>query len=135
MLGAQAAAAVGAHQVIVDHRADVGVAQQFQCVQLMRSSESVEEVHERHAGFQGGHLRQQRAIVGLLHRGRAQQREPGRPHRHDVGVVAENRQRRGRQRTRRDMKNGRVQLPGDLEHVRQHQHQPLRGRERRGHRA
>ena len=52
MLGVQRARAMGAHQIVVDHRADVGVAEQVQRVQFVRSAESVEEMQERHARFQ-----------------------------------------------------------------------------------
>ena len=108
--GLSAARAMGAHQIVVDHRPDLGVAQQLQRVEFVRGAESVEEMQERHARFQRRHLREQRAIMRLLHRGRAQQREAGGPRRHDVRVVAEDRQRRGRQRARGDMKHRRVQF-------------------------
>ena len=135
MLRVQPARAMSAHQIVVDHRANVGVAEQIQRVQLMRGAEAVEEMQERHARFQRRHLRDQRAIVRLLHRRGTQQRKPRGPSGHHVRMIAEDRQRRRRQRARGDMKDGRVQLPGDLEHVRQHQHQALRRRERRGQRA
>ncbi len=45
--GFNATRAMGADQIIVDHRANVGVAQQVQGVQLVRRAESVEEMQER----------------------------------------------------------------------------------------
>ena len=65
----------------------------------------------------------------------ASMRKAGLPAGHDVGVVAEDRQRVGGQRARRDVDDERRQLAGDLVHVGDHQQQALRGREGRGQRA
>ena len=73
----------------------------------------------------------EREILRLLHRRRAEEREAGRPRRHHVGVVAEDRERMRRDRPGGDVDHRGRQLAGDLEHVREHQEQPLRGRERR----
>src|SRR5208282_5975851 len=43
---------MGAHQIVADHGADVGVAQQAQSVDLMRGAEPVEEMQERNACLQ-----------------------------------------------------------------------------------
>ena len=52
---------------VVDHRSNVGVAEQIQRVQFVRGAEAVEEMQERHAQIERRHLCDQRAIVRLLH--------------------------------------------------------------------
>ncbi len=123
------------HQIVVDHRADLLVGQQLDRVQLVRGAEAVEEMQHGHARFQRHRLGDQRHVMRFLHAGGAQQGEAGGAHRHDVGMVAEDRQRLGGQRAGGDMEHRRRQLAGDLEHVRQHQQQALRRGERRGQRA
>ena len=51
---------------------------------------------------------------------------------HDVGVVAEDRERMGRDCARRDVQTAGGQLARDLVEIRDHQQQALRGREGRG---
>ena len=92
-------------------------------------------MEERHARLKRRRLRDQRRIMGFLYVSRGNEREAGGAGGHDVGMVAEDRQRRRGERPCRDMKHRRGQLPGYLEHVGQHQHQPLRGGEGRGHRS
>ncbi len=48
------------------------------------------------------------------------------PDRHDVTVISEDRQSVRCDRTRGDVKDGRSQLAGNLEHIRDHQQQTLR---------
>ncbi len=68
VLGRQAAAPVRGHQLLVDHRAHVVVRQLLDLLDLGRGAEAVEEVQERHAGFQGGGLGDQRHVHHLLRR-------------------------------------------------------------------
>ena len=67
MFGVQRAPAMGADQIIIDHRPDVGVAQQIQRVQLVRRAEAVEEMQERDPRLQRGHLRKQGGVMRVLH--------------------------------------------------------------------
>ncbi len=129
MLGIERALAVRPHQILPDHRPDLGVGQQEHLVELVRGPEPVEEMQERDARLQRGRLRDQGGVVRLLHRRRRQQGEPGRAGGHHVRVVAEDRQRLRRQRAGRHVKDRGGQLARDLEHVGQHQHEPLRRRE------
>ena len=135
MLGRERAPAMRAHQVVVDHCADLIVGEERDRVDLVRGAESVEEMQERDARCERRGLRDQRRVVRLLHRAGREQGEPRRARRHHVGMVAEDRQRLRRERARRDVEDGRRQLAGDLEHVGQHQHQALRGGEGRRQRA
>ena len=111
--------------------AQVVVGEQLDRVQLMRGSEPVEEVHERNPRPQRRGLRDQCKVVGLLHRGRGEQRETRLADGHHVGVVAEDRQPLRRERAGGDVEHRRRQLAGDLVHVRDHQQQALRGGEGR----
>ena len=130
-LRGQPAAAVRADQLLRNHRPQVIVGEQLDRVQLVRGAKPVEEVHERHPSPERRGLRHQRQIVGLLHRGRGQQRETRLAHRHHIGVIAEDRQPLRRQRASGHVQHHRGQLAGDLVHVRDHQQQPLGGGERR----
>ena len=135
IVGRKRAGAMGAHQIIVDHRPDRLIGDQPQRVDLVAGAETIEEMHKRHAGAQSRRLRDQRHVMGLLHGSRGQHRKARRPHRHHIGMIAKDRERMGGKRPRGHMKDRRRQLARDLEHVRDHQHQPLRGGEGRRHRA
>ena len=69
-------------------------------------------------------------VVRLLDRTRCEQRHPGLPACHHVGVVAEDRERVRRDGARRHVQAAGGQLPRDLVEVRDHQEETLRGRER-----
>ena len=113
-------------QVVVIERSDLG--------HLVRGPEAIEEVKERDPGPQRDGVRDQREVLRLLHGRGAEHREAGRTRGHHVAVIAEDRQRVRRDRSSRDVHHEGGELSGDLEHVGQHQEQPLRGREGRGER-
>ena len=119
------------HKCIIDHRADLGVREQGQRVELVRGAETVKEVQEGHAGLERRRLGDQGRIMRLLDRARSEEGESRRAHRHHVGVVAEDGERLGRDGARGNMKDGGSQLARDLEHIGDHQHQALGGREGR----
>ena len=98
-------------------------------VDLVRGAETIEEMQHRNAPAQGGDLRDQGEIHHLLHRAGGQQRKAGAARGHHVAVIAEDGQGMRGHGARGDMKHRRRQLAGDLVHVRQHQHQALRGGE------
>ncbi len=125
------AAAVGPDELLRHQRAQVVVGERLERVQLVRGPEPVEEVHERHPRAQRRRLRHERQVVRLLNRGGREQRHAGLADGHHVLVVAEDRQRLRGQRARGHVHDGRRQLAGDLVQVRDHQQEPLRGRERR----
>ena len=74
-------------------------------------------------------------ILRFLHGSRAEHGPAGGARRHHVAVIAENGKGLCRERARRDMKHRRRQFAGNLVHVRDHEQQPLRGREGRAERA
>ena len=57
-----------AHQIVADHRADVGLAQQAQRVNFVRGAESVKKMQERNACLQRRRLGDQGVVMRLLHR-------------------------------------------------------------------
>ena len=135
MIGAERALAVRGDQLVRQHRPDVVVGEFLHLGHFVRRAEPVEEVDQREARSQGGRLADQREVVGLLHRAARQQRAAGLPDGHDVGVVAEDRQRVGGHRAGRHVHAERGQLARDLVEVRDHQQQALAGREGRRQRA
>ena len=132
VIGGEAAVAVGHHQLVVDHRADVVVAELLDLGDLVAGAEAVEEVDEGDACLQRGGLADQGEVHDLLHRVAAQHRPAGLAHAHHVAVVAEDRQALRGQAAGRHVEDGRRQLAGDLVHVGDHQQQALRRREGRG---
>ena len=134
-LGGQRPSAMCPDQFLGHQCPQVVVGERLDGVDFVGGSESVEEVHERYPGRKRGRLRDERQVVGLLHRGRPEQREPRLPHRHHVGMVAEDRQSLRCNRSGRHVDDSRGQFTGDLVHVRDHQQQALRRGEGRGQRA
>ncbi len=88
---------MGEDLIVVDHGAQIVLAQLMDLIDFMRGTEAVEEVDEGDARLQGGRMGDQRQILRLLHRGAAQHGEAGTAGRHHVLMVAEDRQPLGRQ--------------------------------------
>ena len=101
-VGRKRAGAVRAHQVLVDHGAQVVGRELLDLGDLVRGAEAVEEVQERNARFERGGLRDERQVHDFLHRVGSQHGEAGGAGGHHVAVVAENGERvRGQRRARR----------------------------------
>ena len=101
----------------------------------MGGAEAVEEREERDFALERREVGDEREVVGLLDRRGGGHRVTGRAAAHHVGMVAEDRQRLGREGAGRNVEDGREHLAGDLVHVRNHQQQPLTGRVGRGQRT
>jgi len=129
VLGGERPPAVGPYEVVGDQSAQVVVGEHLHHVDLVAGAETVEEVHERDAGPQGGDLGDRGQVVRLLHRSRRQHREPGLPYGHHVLVVAVDAQPLGGQRPRGHVEHGGGELAGNFVHIGDHQQQPLRGSE------
>ena len=127
--------AVGPDQIVTDHGPEVLGRERLDLGDLVRGAEPVEEVQERHPRLQGDRVGDRGQIHGLLDRAGGQHREAGGPGRHDVAVIAEDRQGLGREGPRGHVEDGGGQLPRDLVHVGDHQQQALRRGERGGERA
>ena len=131
----EATGTVGLDQVIVDQGADDFVLHHFQLVDLVGGAEAVENVEERHTGFQGGGLGDEREVHDLLDRVAEEHGPTGGPGRHDVAVVAKDGQTLRGQRPGGDVEDRAGQFARDLVHVGNHEQQALAGREGRGQRA
>ena len=70
VFGVERAGAMGADQVVRDHRPNAGIGNQVQRVEFVRGAKAVEEMQERNPCFQGRGLGDQRGVMGFLHVGR-----------------------------------------------------------------
>jgi hypothetical protein len=95
----------------------------------VRRPEPVEEVDEGDPRLERGRVRDGGEILRLLNGSRSEQSPAGRADRHDVAVIAEDRQRMRGHRARGHVKDRRRELAGDLVHVRNHEEQALAGGE------
>ena len=102
---------------------------------FVRGAESVEEVQERNARADRHQMGDAGQVHHFLYAARRQHGETGLAGGHHVLMVAEDRQRLRGQCAGRNVEHARQQLAGYLVHVRNHQQQSLRGRERRSQRA
>jgi len=135
MFGRQGAGAMGAHQIVVDHRPYLLVRDQRRLVLFVGSPEAVEKEDDRHARFQRRHLRDQGEIMRFLDGRTRKHGESRHPGAHDVGMVTKDGQRLCCDRPRSHVENARRQFSRDLVHVGKHQQEALRGRKRRCQRA
>ena len=126
MFRVQGAGAVGGDLLLRQQAADRIVGQRHDFVNLMRRAEPVEEVNKRHAALERRNMRDQRKVLRFLHATGAQHGAAGLAHRHDVGMVAKNRQRMGRDGARRDVQHKGRQLPGQFIQRGDHQQETLR---------
>ena len=108
--GRQAAGPEREDVVVADQRPDVVLVEDGDLVDLVRRPEAIEEVQERDPRPQRGGVRDEREVVRLLDRAGGEHRPARRPRVHHVAVVAEDRERVGRDRPGRDMDDGGRQL-------------------------
>ena len=135
MLGVQSMGAEVANGVEVAHLGQVVVIPHGDLLHLMRSAEAVEEVEERNAALDGGKVGDGGKVHDLLHVALGEHGEAGLAAGHNVGVVAEDVQRVGRNGTGAHMENARQHFGRDFVHVRNHEEQALRSSVGRGERA
>ena len=112
----------------VAHFLEVGVIPAGDLLNLVGGTEAVKEVQERDLAFDRGQMRDRGQIHDFLRVGLAEHGKAGLTAGHDVGVIAENVQRMGRNSTGRDVEHAGQLLRRDLVHVRDHQQQTLRRR-------
>ncbi len=93
MLRVEGASSMGTHSFVIDHRSNFAVAELDYRIDLVRGAEAIEEMEEWHSRAKGRSVGDERRIMGFLDRARGQHGKAGRPRRHHVGMVAEDRQR------------------------------------------
>ena len=135
VLGIQGSGTEGRDCVHIRHVLQILVIPHLDLLQLMRGTEAVEEVQERHSALDGRKVCHRAEVHDLLHVRLGQHRKAGLTAGHHVAVVAENVQRVAGKRSRRDVEHARQQLARDLVHVRDHQQQALGRRVGRRQRA
>ena len=128
MLGIQGVLAEGLDSVHVAHIGEILVVPHSDLLDLVGGAEAVKEVDERDLAGKSGQMRHGGEIHDLLHVALAEHGEAGLTAGHDVGVVAEDVQRVGRNGTGGDVEHAGELLSRDLVHIRDHQQQALRGR-------
>ena len=117
---------VGHDIVGTDQFAQIVIGEQIDTIDLMRGPEAVEEVQKRDPAAKRCGMGDEREIMSLLDIAGTQHRPAGGAGRHDIAVIAEDRQRMGGHGARRDVDDRWGQFAGDLEHIGQHQQQTLR---------
>ena len=131
VLGIQGSGAEGRNRVHVHHVLQVLVIPHLDLLQLVRGTEAVKEVQERHSALDGRKVRNRAEVHDFLYVGLCEHRKARLTTRHNVAVVTENVQRVAGKGSGRDVEYARQQLARDLVHVRDHQQQALRRRVRR----
>ena len=132
LVGTQGALAVGGHQLVRHHGAEIVVGQDLDLGDLVAGPEPIEVVHEGDAAAQGGTLGNQGEVMGLLDAIGTQHGEAGLAAAHDVRMVAEDGEGVGSDGAGRDVQHERGQLASDQVHVRNEEQEPLGRRERSG---
>jgi hypothetical protein len=128
MLGVEGVLAERFDGVHVAHVGEILVIPHGDLLDLVGGAETVEEVDERDLAGKRGQVCHGGEIHHFLHVALAQHGETGLAAGHDVGVIAEDVQRVGRNSTGGDVEHAGELLSCDFVHVRDHQQQALRGR-------
>ena len=110
---------------LINERRQVLVIDDMDLLDFMACAESVEEIDERNPAFDGSQMRYRREIHHFLHIGFRQHGAAGRSGRHNILVIAENRERMVCQRPGSDMEYTGKQLAGHFIHGRNHEQHPL----------
>ena len=126
MLRVQRVGAEGPQSIHVHQRPEILIVQCFDLLDLMRGTEAVEEVQERHTAVNSGQVCHGTQIHSLLGRGGCQQGEAGLTDAHDVAMVTEDTQRVNTECPGRDVEYAGEHFACDLIHIGNHQQQALR---------
>ena len=126
MVGVQGAGTESGHSVHVNHVSQVSIIPNGQLLDLVRGTETVEEVQEGNAAFDGSQMSHRSQIHDFLGVGLSQHRKAGLTAGHDVFMVAEDVQSVGGQGTSSDVEDAGEQLACNFIHIGDHQQQALR---------
>ena len=114
------------YRIHVQHVAQVFVIPDLDLLDLMRGTETVEEMQERYAAFDRGQMRYSAQVHNLLRVLRAEHRETGLTAGVYVGMITVNVQRVGSYAASGYVDHAGQQLTGDFIHVGDHQQKALR---------
>ena len=112
--------------LLVDKRSQVLILQSLDLLDLVRGTETVEEVHERYTRLDRSQVSDTGQVHNLLYGTLGQHGETCLTGRHHVLMVTEDTQRMRSQCTSGYVENARKQFTGDLVHIRDHKQQTLR---------
>ena len=121
IFGRQAALAVSAHELVVNHFMHNVERNFFDFLNFVRSAESVKKVNKRNARFKRRRMRYNGQIHNFLNAVRRDHRPSGLAARHYVLMVAENRQSARCDCTGGNVENGARQFSRNFVHIRNHQ--------------
>ena len=113
------------HVFIEYERLELVVIDHFDLGNLVRSSETVEEMQERHSGFQRSEMSDEREVHNFLNGVGAQHRKSSLTARHNVAVVAENVQSVISESACADVENAGGKFTRYLIHIGDHQKKTL----------
>ena len=125
MLGIQGSVSERLDGIHVDQLLVDAVVDDFDLLDLVRGSETVEEVQERYSAFDGGQMCDCCKVHDFLDGAGAQQGETGLAASHDVGVIAEDAQCVRSQGSCRNVEHAGQEFACDLVHVVDHEEQAL----------
>ncbi len=125
MLGIQSSGAESGHGVFIDHFIEHVVVPDLDLLDLVRSTESVEEVDERHSAFDRGQVGNGAEVHYFLRIGFGKHRITGLTACVNVRMVSENVKGVGGNASCGNVDNVRKKFARDLVHVRDHQEQAL----------
>ena len=126
MVGVQCASAELIDCIHIDHVSQILVIPDSNLLDLVRSTESVEEVDERNSAFDCCKVSNRSQIHDFLYAGLAEHCETGLTACHNVGLIAEDGQSVACQGTSGNVEHAGEQLACDFVHVRDHQQKSLR---------
>ena len=113
-----------------DHVTKGVLVQGLDLLDFVAGTEAVEEVQEREAGLDGGQVRYGGQVLGFLNGTGSQHAETGLAAGHDILVVTEDGKGVAGQGAGAHVEHGGQHFAGNLVHVRNHEQQALRCRER-----
>ena len=126
MLGVDGAFAERLDRVPIDHLGKILVVPRLDLLDLVRGTETVEEVDERNSALDGREVRDGAEVHDLLLVGFRHHRKARLTAGVDVGMIAEDVEGVRRDAARRDVDHAGEQFARDLVHIRDHQKKSLR---------
>ena len=124
-----AAFAEGFDGVHVEHRTEFFIGDDFDLLDFVRCTETIEEVDNGDTTGNSRSVDDSRQVHDFLDGGFSRDGNTRATHSHDIVVAGENRIAVGSDCTRSDVEDARQQFCRHLEHVGQHNHHALGGRE------
>ena len=127
MFRAEGPSAMGHQRLIRNQLLEHRIAEGHDLLDLVGGAKTVEGMHKRQAAQQTHGRCDGSPIAGLLHRSSDNHATTRPTGRHDIGVIAKDRQALGGERSGSHMQHNRSELPRPFVEIGDHQQQPLAG--------